>query len=173
MLIANVQVHLLPCSKTLALWNSWTYTILVPSFLSSRSHCVIVDSMKSDATQVLSGRNSFSCSDLYQWSPYLCSTCVCRLYADYVLLYCYMFTQGDDFISLLRDLDALEKWSIEWQMPFNPSKCEFICITNKKGPISYTYHITYSPIREVTTTKYLEVLIDSKFSWNNHIRSIH
>ena len=35
-------------------------------------------------------------------------------------------------IHLISDLDALEQWSIKWQMPFNPSKCEFLRITKKR-----------------------------------------
>ena len=57
-------------------------------------------------------------------------------------------------------------------MPFNHLKCEFLHITNKKSPITHTYYITKSPIKEVTTTKYLGVLIDSKLAWSNHIQSL-
>ena len=53
-------------------------------------------------------------------------TCVCskvRLYADDVLLYSYVYLK-DDCISLQQGLDALEEWSLKWQLPFNPSKCK-------------------------------------------------
>ena len=57
-------------------------------------------------------------------------------------------------------------------MPFNPKKCEFLRITNKKSPLIHTYYIATSPIKEVTSTKYLGVLIDHKLTWNDHIQSI-
>ena len=60
----------------------------------------------------------------------------------------------------------------KWQMPFNPKKCEFLRITNKKSPLIHTYYIAISPIKEVTSTKYLGVLIDHKLTWNDHIQSI-
>jgi len=72
---------------------------------------------------------------------------------------------------LQRDLHAQEKWSLKWKMPFNPLKCEFLRITNKTT-ITLTYFIAESPIKEVTTTKYLGVLINNKLNWNNHIQSI-
>jgi len=57
-------------------------------------------------------------------------------------------------------------------MPFNPLKCDFLHITNKKSLMLHTYHIANSFIREVTTTKYLGVLIDYNLSWNNHVQYI-
>ena len=57
-------------------------------------------------------------------------------------------------------------------MPFNPKKCEFLRITNKKSPLIHSYYIATSPIKEVTSTKYLGVLIDHKLTWNDYIQSI-
>ena len=94
-----------------------------------------------------------------------------RLYADDVILYSHIYSKGD-CISLQQDLNALEQWSQKWQMSFNPKKCEFLRITNKKSPITHTYYIATSPIKEVTSTKYLGVLIDNKLTWNDHIQSI-
>jgi len=52
----------------------------------------------------------------------LCAHNTLRLYADDVLLYSYISSKEE---CLKKDLDALEQWPIQWQMPFNPSKCEF------------------------------------------------
>ena len=46
-----------------------------------------------------------------------------------------------------------------WQMEFNPSKCEFLIITNKRSPLKFTYHINDVPIKEVDFAKRI---IDSK-----------
>ena len=40
-------------------------------------------------------------------------------------------------------------------MTFNPQKCEFLTITNKKNPIIHNYYIENSRINEVPYTKYL------------------
>ena len=45
----------------------------------------------------------------------------------------------DDCISLQQNLTALEQWLLKWEMLFNPTKCEFLCITNNKSPL---IHIT-------------------------------
>ena len=58
-------------------------------------------------------------------------------------------------------------------MSFNPTKCEFLRITNRKSPVVHTYYIATSPIKEVTSTKrYLGVLIDNQLTWNDHIKFI-
>ena len=54
----------------------------------------------------------------------------------------------DDCISLQKDL---EQWSHKWQMSFNPTKCEFLRITNKKTPLIHSYYIATSLIKEVTS----------------------
>ena len=36
---------------------------------------------------------------------------------------------------LQEDLDVFAHWTHIWQMEFNPKKCEFLGITNKKNPI--------------------------------------
>ena len=54
-----------------------------------------------------------------------------NLYADDVLLNATI----QDCYQLQKDLDSLGKWSDKWKMVFNPQKCEFLRITNKKHPI--------------------------------------
>ena len=66
----------------------------------------------------------------------------------------------------------LHQWSITWQMQFNPSKCEFLRITNKRNPITYQYSINDSVIQQVSHAKYLGVSIDEKLSWNDHILKV-
>ena len=40
-------------------------------------------------------------------------------------------------------------------MQFNPSKCEFVAVTNKKLTPSFIYHINNVPIKTVQPAKYL------------------
>ena len=53
-----------------------------------------------------------------------------RLFSDDCLLYCSIKTE-DDAASLQDDLNSLQRWEKDWQMHFNPGKCEVIRITNK------------------------------------------
>ena len=57
-------------------------------------------------------------------------------------------------------------------MLFNPKKCEFLLITNKKNLLIHNYYIAASPIKEVTSIKHLGVQIDNKLTWNDHIHYI-
>jgi len=57
-------------------------------------------------------------------------------------------------------------------MEFNPSKCEFLQITNKRNPVIYHYFINDTVIQQVAHAKYLGVIIDEKLSWNEHILKI-
>ena len=57
-------------------------------------------------------------------------------------------------------------------MTFNPQKCEFLRISNKKNPIVHNYYIENILINNVPHTKYLGVTIDHKLSWNEHIQRI-
>ena len=85
------------------------------------------------------------------------------MYADDTLVYSSINTT-DDCILLQRDLLELEKWSKLSQMEFNPLKCEFLVITNKKSPLKFTYNINGIPIKEADFVEYLGVVIDAKLT---------
>jgi len=57
-------------------------------------------------------------------------------------------------------------------MEFNPRKCEFLRITNKRNPVIYQYSINDTAIQQVAHAKYLGVIIDEKLSWNEHTLKI-
>ena len=59
-----------------------------------------------------------------------------------------------------------------WKMCFNPTKCEFLRVTNKKNIINFQYFIQSNNIQEVQQAKYLGVTINNKLSWSNHIKII-
>ena len=57
-----------------------------------------------------------------------------RLFADDCLLYRRVKSQADS-AALQEDLDHLQRWEREWQMPFNTDKCEVLRVTNKRKHI--------------------------------------
>ena len=59
-----------------------------------------------------------------------------------------------------------------WKMCFNPSKCEFLRLTNKKNIIKFQYSIQGNNIREVHQVKYLGVTINNNLSWSAHTKNI-
>jgi len=91
-----------------------------------------------------------------------------RMYADDTLIY-NTIHNINDCLQLQNDIIELEKWAKTWQMDFNPSKCEFLKITNKKLTLHFNYHINNEPIKEVQHVKYLGITIDSHMTWREHI----
>ena len=59
---------------------------------------------------------------------------------DYLL--CRSIKSSADFKALQEDLDNLQQWEKDWQMKFNPDKCEVIRITNKRKVVDseFTTH---------------------------------
>ena len=73
---------------------------------------------------------------------------------------------------LQSDLITLEQWASKWIMVFNPTKCEFLRVTNKTNPILMQYIIQGQVIQEVTSAKYLGITIDQHLTWNNHVKLV-
>ena len=94
-----------------------------------------------------------------------------RLFADDCLL--YKVIQGhQDAERLQSDLNQLQEREKDWQMMFNPDKCEHIRITNKRNIIQTSYNIHGQTLKETTQAKYLGVTIDNKLSWNSHVDQV-
>ena len=144
------------------------------SFLTNnRSQHVILNNCTSHETSVLSGipQGTILAPLLFLLYVNDLPQCVCnkiKLYPDDVLLYSVIHSEAD-CVRLQEDLKLLHQWSILWQMESNPSKCEFLRMTNKRNPITYQYSISDAVI---THAKYLRVIIDEKLSWNEHILKV-
>ena len=54
-------------------------------------------------------------------------------------------------------------------MSFNPSKCEFLRITNKKKVTKFQYHIQGVAIEEVQHAKYLSITLNQTILDRTHI----
>ena len=94
-----------------------------------------------------------------------------KLYADDVLIY-NIINSEEDCVKLQNDLNILNEWAMTWKMFFNPTKCEFLRVTNKKNTINFQYFIQSTSIREVQQAKYLGVTINNNLSWSDHITNI-
>ena len=75
-------------------------------------------------------------------------------------------------INLQDDLNKLKIWQNEWQMQFNPSKCNIICISNKQGPPKRPYFFCGSKLEQIDFVSYLGITFSSKLKWSDHISSI-
>jgi hypothetical protein len=71
--------------------------------------------------------------------------------------------------TLQKDLNLLEKWELEWDMQFNPSKCQVVHITKRKQLIPTSYYLHDTLLQSVDSAKYLGVDISHDLSWDEHI----
>jgi hypothetical protein len=93
------------------------------------------------------------------------------LFADDCLMYRKVSSTSDS-TQLQEDLDNLIKWEQQWQMQFNPDKCEVLTITKKRKPLHHDYTIHGHILQHVDSTKYLGLNISKNLSWNTHVDAI-
>ena len=75
--------------------------------------------------------------------------------------------RGRSAPSLHDDLNKLQDWEADWQMHFNPDKCELIRITNQRK--QSTQRISSTTFNRA---KYLGLTFSNTLSWNSHIDTI-
>ena len=146
------------------------------SFLCDRRQRVVVNGSTSDWSPVLSGVPQGSVLGPLLFILYLNDLpnnlqCIVKMFADDVAIYKSIATREDCDL-LQRDLSLISSWCQDWLMNLNPSKCEALCISNKKKLLQYVYHLCNSSLRWCTSARYLGVIIDSKLNWNSHCEFI-
>ena len=77
-----------------------------------------------------------------------------RLFADDTAVY---LTIGclDDGTMLQNDLDKLSLWESQWDMEFNPSKCQVVRVTTVRKAINTVYTLHGQILEVVTSARYL------------------
>jgi len=148
------------------------------SFLTKRVQTVICEGATSTSSPVTSGVPQGSVLGPLLFLTYindlpngLASTF--KLFADDTLLY-GVVVDDSDYDNLQDDLNKLEIWQNEWQMEFNPSKCNIMCISNEQRPPQRTYFFCGSKFEQVDSASYLGlgITVNSKLNWSEHISSI-
>ena len=94
-----------------------------------------------------------------------------RLFANDTAAY-LAITKLADGQQLQEDLDALQQWEADWDMEFNPGKCQVLQITRSRSPIQTSYTMHGQTLEVVSCAKYLGMDISNDFSWKAHISRI-
>ena len=63
------------------------------------------------------------------------------------------------------------KWANEWHVNFNIPKCNILQVTTHHTTSKFTHQM--NPLRSVEKVYYLEVYLNNKLSWNDHIDYIY
>ena len=150
----------------------------IKSFLHGRTQQVVLDGKTSSASPVCSGVPQGTVLGpllflIYMYINDLPSKVrsIARVFADDCLLY-RTITSEENATALQEDLDQLQQWERDWQMKFNPNKCEVIRITNKRKVINSSYKIHNQTLQQTSKARYLGVTIDSSLSWNPHVAAV-
>jgi hypothetical protein len=104
--------------------------------------------------------------------PDVITSCNYLMYADDVKIYKEIHSDNDS-IMLNSDLSHITNWCLINKMSINVDKTFFIRFTNKHYPIKYNYQLNNNNIKELTSTKDLGVIFDSKLSFNLQIKSVY
>ena len=147
------------------------------SFLLGRSQAVVLDGESSAEVPVTSGVPQGSvlgplCFLIYiNQLPFTVSKSQVRLFADDTAIYLTVNSLSD-CASLQKDLDKLQEWEKQWDMEFNPSKCQVLHITRNKTVIKNRYYLHGQALEPVSQAKYLGVDFSSDLSFNTHVSRI-
>ena len=145
------------------------------SYLTDRYQRVVLDGVYSDWLLITSGVPQGSIlgpllflvyvNDL---PSYINSQSTIALFADDSKLY-KSIDLPDSTLHLQNNLDNLHKWSLDWAMKFNKSKCQALQVSRKKTKIVSQYNLDGRPLECVPYVKDLGVTVCSDMSWSRHI----
>jgi len=149
----------------------------IKSFLIGRRQTVVVDGDCSSEVPVTSGVPQGSvlgplCFLLYinQLPSHVLKSEV-RLFADDTAVYLTINSHSDPS-TLQQDLDNMVIWEKQWDMEFNPSKCQVIHVTKNKNVIKHQYLLHGQILESASNAKYLGLDLSSDLSFNTHINRI-
>ena len=96
-----------------------------------------------------------------------------RIFADDTFIFRILDTNSSR--DLNKDLEKITNWAFMWKMLFNPDiskQAVEVIFSNKKVPSSPT-PLTFNriPVKRVSQTKHLGMILDSKLSFENHVNA--
>jgi len=135
----------------------------IQAFLVSRRQRAVANGCSSDWAPVSSGVPQGSILGPLLFLLYVNDVGVglesqTRLFADDCTIFRDVVGR-EDCKALQSDLHHLYQWSHKWQLHLNLSKCKALCISNKRMPPTYTYHLNGVSLEWVDSFTYLGVKI--------------
>ena len=151
-------------------------------FLSDRRQTVVVDGSVSSSVKIVSGVPQGSVLGpilfiLYTSGLFTITENKFVGYADDSTLVAVIPKPSDRprvEASILRDLQAVSRWCDEWCMTLNPSKTKSLVVSRSRTayPVHGSLSLDGAIVKESSVLEILGVKFDSKFLFEEHIRSI-
>ena len=152
----------------------------IKSYLTDREQFVVVDGSSSNPLQVLSGVPQGSVLGPLLFLIYIndvvwqiSSSSKINLYADDIALYRTIYTP-EDYDILQSDINAVNSCLASKHLSLNASKCCYLLLSRKRVHSIPPPNLTLSdtPLKNVSSYKYLGVLITSNLMWSSHVTNI-
>ena len=94
-----------------------------------------------------------------------------RVFTDDTAVY-LTINSPDDSATLQKDLDQLQQWEAQWDMEFNPGKCQDLLITSARAPMKTPCTMHNQVLEWVSSARYLGVGISANLNFNTHINRV-
>ena len=69
-------------------------------------------------------------------------------------------------------IDSLHRWSDQWSLPFNESKCVHMNFYSSTPSIQSNYSLSGTSIAQVSMYSDLGLILQKNLKWNNHYNYI-
>ena len=95
-----------------------------------------------------------------------------------LMIFCYTLQFGNvsDFSSIQSDVesfvDSISQWVCQSGLRLNAAKTRFVLFSRQRHPLSTSLTLDGSPIPQVSSVKYLGVILSKDLTWNDHINSV-
>ena len=162
--------------QTVQLWYTRQDTGLDQGLSRKQIQMVVVDEINSSSIPVTFGVPQGSVLGPFLFLAYINDlpeqvSSQVRLFADDTVVY-VTINKHEDSKALQSDLHSLESWEANWDMEFNPSKCQVIHISTSRNHIDTTYTLHGQVLETTSLARYLGVDIAIDLSWKPHITRI-
>ena len=145
----------------------------INSFLVDRTQRVCIDNILSEALPLISGVPQGSVLGPVLFLIYindltkvLSPDCISKLFADDLKLF-HVFNCAADFVSLQSNVDAVWKWSVDWQLPISVKKCSVV--DYGKTSCDLTLLLNNQKLPTLAGVTDLGIVFTDSLSFSNHI----
>ena len=69
-------------------------------------------------------------------------------------------------------MDSISQWVCQSGLRLNAAKTRFVLFSRQRHPLSTSLTLDGSPIPQVSSVKYLGVILSKDLTWNDHINSV-